>query len=149
MSAAEIFTTREVIEEAKATLTRLKMEAALATEKIKIKEPSRESLQKIAEELNKTGDRLSTTDIRLLALALDHKDRGLLLTDDYAVQNVAASLGIKYRSVAMAGIKAKFIWKGYCPVCKKWHPVSKRECEICGSKLLRKPGRVSFYKKKA
>ncbi|MEM3519086.1 MAG: hypothetical protein QW179_01720 [Candidatus Hadarchaeales archaeon] len=147
MSTAEILTVKEVLEEARATLTKLKMEAAIASEKIKIREPSPESLNRVEEEVRKTGDRLSTTDIRLLALALDHREDGMLLTDDYAIQNIAVSLGIRCRSVVMKGIKARFIWRGYCVACKKWYLPTKRECEVCGSKLLRKPRRVSFYKK--
>lgn len=142
----ELLTVKEVLEEAKATLTKLKTEAALAGERIRVDEPSKASVKNVVEASAKTGDILSAADIKLLALALDHKDHGVLMTDDYAIQNVASSLGIRYRGVAMPGIKLRFRWRNYCPICRKWYPTTEDECEICGSRLLRKPRKRSLNK---
>ncbi len=140
LSGAELVTVREVLDEAKALGTKLEFETALMAGKIKILEASKESLEKVRKIVAKTGDRVSDTDIGLLALALDLKPRGAaLVTDDYAIQNLALSLDIPFRQAMMPGIKKRFEWVAVCPACKKVYPAGVQECQSCGTKLRRRP----------
>lgn len=90
-----------------------------------------------------TGDvaRLSAADLELVALALEWApEGGLLLTDDYSVQNVAMRLGVPFQPIAQRGIQEEFQWRLRCTGCGRWFeeaPKSK-ECPICGSKLRSK-----------
>ncbi len=87
-----------------------------------------------------TGDDsvLSNTDIDILAKALELSKRSdvILITDDYAVQNVAAILDIKYQPAATSGITKKIRWELRCTGCGSVAR-SGTECPICASKIKR------------
>jgi UPF0271 protein len=82
--------------------------------------------------------KLSETDVKLLALALQlqHSRPGfriVVLSDDYAVQNLAGLLHIAYRSLIRPGIsevKRKLIY--VCPICGARCPGTR--CPRCGSR---------------
>ena len=80
-----------------------RLELLLAT-KIRIASPSARALERVRREAKSTGDsgKLSETDIELLALAADLGYE--LLTDDYAIQNVARVMGIAARGLDQKGI---------------------------------------------
>jgi len=97
----------------------------------------------------KTGDldSLSVTDIRVLALVNDFKREGCtIISDDYAVQNVAEKLGIKYISIFNKKITKLINWKKYCESCDKYYDKG-RLCKICGGKLKRVPVSAKNVKK--
>ncbi len=106
---------------------------------LKINLPSRESIDEIKDISTKTGDigRLSTTDIEILALALDfskEKDKEpVILTDDYSIQNVANVLNIKFESISQHGIKKRFKWIYRCRGCGKKFEECIKVCPICGA----------------
>ena len=98
--------------------------------------PSAASVKKICETSIQTGDapRLSEADKEILALAYDMKDTGLLLTDDYSIQNVARRLGIKYSSVTQKGIRRVRRWGYQCSGCGRSSDTG-GECLVCGSPM--------------
>jgi len=86
----------------------------------------------------KSGDfpNLSDEDISSIALSLQLK--GELVTDDFAISNVAKNLNINVIPEMTNGIKNVIFWKYYCPGCKtNFSKVS--ECPRCGNRLKRKP----------
>jgi len=103
------------------------------------KTPSKDSLKKIKETLEKTGDidRLSIFDIEILAIALDENNQKnvevVLLTDDYSIQNVAIYNKIKFKSLNQDGITKKFKWISRCRGCGKKFKDNISICPICGS----------------
>jgi len=88
-----------------------------------------------------TGDVsvLSVTDLDILAKALEKKSgfEVILVTDDYAIQNVAANLGIEYKTAATSGIRKKVVWELKCTGCGNVVE-SGIECPICGSGVRRR-----------
>ncbi len=88
-----------------------------------------------------TGDSsvLSVTDVDILAKALELKSGCgvILVTDDYAIQNVAANLGIEYMTTSTSGIKKKVVWVIKCTGCGNVVE-SGNECPICGSGVRRR-----------
>ena len=85
----------------------------------------------------KSGDfsNLSDGDISTIALSLQLGAE--LITDDFAVSNVAKNLNIKVIPVMTDGIKNVVTWKYYCPGCKtNFSKIT--ECPRCGNKLKRK-----------
>jgi UPF0271 protein len=82
-------------------------------------------------------DELSLTDVDILAKALEYKDNSILLTDDYAVQNVASILGIKVMSVVQKKIRDVIIWEKQCTGCRKKFD-SGDDCPVCGSALKKR-----------
>ena len=101
------------------------------------KKPSKESVDKVNIAINKTGDinRLSKTDIEILALALDFEKENepIILTDDYSIQNVAHFLKIKFETISQSGIIKRFKWTCRCRGCGKKFKENIKICPICGT----------------
>ncbi len=107
----------------------------LAGISIEIREPSSESGKRVKEAAEKTGDigRVSSTDMDILALALDID--GVILTDDYSVQNLAKHLDLEFKAGVEKGIKKEFKWHWRCRGCGRYFDEEKVDCPICGSDL--------------
>ena len=99
---------------------------------------------KVKEIAQESGDisTLSDTDISVVALSLEFKsDRKnvTIISDDYAVENLADTLGLKAVSVMSRGIKKTVKWIQYCSGCGKvYNKKNMRECIVCGSPIKRK-----------
>jgi UPF0271 protein len=113
--------------------------------RVHVTEPSADSLNKVRATAIKTGDAgaLSQTDTSLVALALDlsRMDGGVsLVSDDFAVRNVAKVLSIPLAQTSIKGGAWKNIaWKIYCRGCGKEYTNPKlKECPVCGTRLARK-----------
>ena len=126
---------------------------------LRVELPDGACREKVRSAAISTGDAsvLSVTDLDILAKALELKDRFevILVTDDYAIQNVAANLGIEYMAAATSGIRKKVVWELKCTGCgnvveagnvmKSGKAVvsgnvvkSGIECPICGSVVRRR-----------
>ncbi len=82
-------------------------------------------------------EELSTTDVDILAKALEYRDSCMLLTDDYAVQNVARVMGIEVGPVAQKKIKDVLVWQPECVGCRRRFD-SGDVCPVCGSSLKKR-----------
>jgi UPF0271 protein len=129
------------------SLHRLRFDNAARNGYLKILTPSPWSLERLDEVVKEMGEKgiLSNADTQLLALGLLLQSEGMsptVVSDDYAVQNVANSLGLGFRSLATPGIKQRFEWIIYCPGCRRSYESPQRDnvCPVCGTKLKRKPG---------
>ena len=110
----------------------------IETKRLTINEPEEKFVTTSIDAAKKSGDfsNLSDEDISTIALSLQLGAE--LVTDDFAVSNVAKNLNIKVIPVMTSGIKNVIIWKYYCPGCKT--DFSKvTECPRCGNRLKRKP----------
>ena len=94
----------------------------------------REQVETAAQE---TGDAsvLSPVDLGLLALALERS--ATLVTDDFAMQNVAATLDISWLPVETDGIVKQLRWRWTCSGCQQRWDEPHGECPTCGSELRR------------
>lgn len=136
----KIVSVPEVVEEVKDRVSKFK----LASMKLKLLEPKKNSIDKIKRTAEKTGDieKLSKTDIKVLATALE--TGYTIISDDFNIQNVAEKLKLKYISTFSPRIKELIVWKKYCKECKKIFFVKRTFCPMCGSKLKK----ISFVKRK-
>ncbi len=87
-----------------------------------------------------TGDDkdLSPADLSVLALCLSIKEEGnspILISDDFAVENVASKLGIPARPLMTGGIQRAAEWVFFCPACGKQYSKAREDCLVCGTKL--------------
>jgi UPF0271 protein len=140
LSDVEQVTVQEVLDETRSLSTRLGLETAVISGKVKVVKPSSKAMEDVMKNVKKTGDSISETDAKLLAIAVDLKDRGAeIVTDDYAVQNLARVLEIPHRPVLTSGIKKVFKWELVCSACGRKYPVTESKCQVCGSDLLRRP----------
>jgi len=109
----------------------------METKRLKISDPDAEFIDKIKAASKKTGDfnQLSKQDISVIALCLQMN--GEIITDDFAISNVAKNLNLKVSPLMTSGINDVGNWIHYCPGCKK-NFESGSECPLCGTQLKRK-----------
>ena len=107
------------------------------TNRLQIRDPKEETIKIVNQTAEKTGDKttISEQDVSIIALALENNIE--LITDDFAVTNVAKQLEIKTSSLMTDGISKVGKWISYCSVCGNEFQKGK-ECPICGNKLNRK-----------
>jgi Predicted nucleic acid-binding protein, consists of a PIN domain and a Zn-ribbon module len=100
--------------------------------------PDSETVERIERAARETGDfaELSRTDIRLVAAAFELD--GLLVTDDYALQNVAEKLDVPVEVIDRDGIAEQRAWTFQCQGCGREFDDHHDRCPICGSELSRK-----------
>ena len=109
----------------------------LETNRLKIREPNPESTKTAIRASKDTGDfpQLSKQDISIIALGIEM--RGQIISDDFAISNVAKNLGLEIIPIMTKGIKHVGKWIHYCPGCRINHATGK-ECPMCGTPLKRK-----------
>ncbi|AKU07978.1 MULTISPECIES: NOB1 family endonuclease [Haloferax] len=100
--------------------------------------PGQGTVDKVLRAAGETGDRdvLSETDTRLIAAAFELD--ATLVTDDYAMQNVAERLNVGVEVIAQDGIAEQRSWKFQCQGCGREFDENKERCPICGMELSRK-----------
>lgn len=106
-------------------------------------EKYRNEVQRVLTEMGETGV-LSEADTQILSLGLQLKTEGkkvVIVSDDYAVQNVADKLELGIKSLVTQGIKKRYRWITYCPGCRRvfQDPPADRVCTVCGTRLKRRP----------
>lgn len=129
------WTTHSVVEELVDLHAKLRFEALAATG-LQVRGPQKEYLDRVCEAALKTGDAdvLSSTDRDILALALELK--ATLVTDDFAIQNVAHNLDIKTQSIRQRPARA-IRWRYRCSGCGRyWQEPG--DCPVCGAAIKRK-----------
>ncbi len=109
----------------------------LETNRLKIREPDKESTEAAIKAAKDTGDfpQLSKQDISIIALCIEMN--GEIISDDFAISNVVKNLGLKISPIMTQGIKDVGKWVHYCPGCRTNH-TNKKECPMCGTPLKRK-----------
>lgn len=129
------WTTASVVAELTDTHAKCRF-TALAAAGLRVREPREEDLARVDAAALRTGDAgvLSGTDRDILALALELS--AVLVTDDFAVQNVAHRLGIETRSIRQRPARP-IRWRYRCTGCGRyWREPG--DCPICGAAIKRK-----------
>ena len=109
----------------------------IETKRLMICDPEHQFVITANNAAKKSGDipNLSDEDISTIALSLQLNAE--LVTDDFAISNVAKNLNIKVIPVMTDGIKNVVTWKYYCPGCEtNFSKIT--ECPRCGNRLKRK-----------
>ena len=100
--------------------------------------PEDGTVERVRRAAQQTGDLevLSETDIRLIAATLELG--GTVVTDDYAMQNVAEHLDVDVDLIAQEGISEQRDWQFQCQGCGREFDEHRDRCPICGADLARK-----------
>lgn len=113
-------------------------------ENLKVVEPSRATLEKVREAARETGDIyvLSATDMDVIAVALEAG--GIIVSDDYAIENVSSKLGLKFLGADLKPISKSITWQYRCTGCGQKYEEFVKACKICGHAVKRT---VKSYKR--
>jgi len=133
----EYFTVHDVIDEVEDDQSKERLSYFINSGKIKIKEPNAEIVEDVTKKSQTTGDSLSLTDIKIIALAIELDSP--IISEDYGIQNVSSIMNVKYKSIRESGIKKIINWEYYCMGCRKIYPKDKKICQDCGSIIKRRP----------
>ncbi|MFB6114366.1 MAG: NOB1 family endonuclease [Halodesulfurarchaeum sp.] len=100
--------------------------------------PDEATIDRVRRAADETGDLsvLSRTDLRLLSAAVELD--ATVVSDDYAMQNVAEHLGIEFESIGKSGIEERRDWDFQCQGCGREFETYHERCPICGTGLARK-----------
>lgn len=113
---------------------------SLLEAKGRVLEPRTEERARVEAAARETGDLASLSpvdrDVLALALQLDAP----VLTDDYAMQNVAAHLGLPYETGVLPGIQRTVGWRFRCRGCGRFWGQPREVCPVCGSEVRRVRG---------
>ncbi|RLG58888.1 ribonuclease VapC [Candidatus Geothermarchaeota archaeon] len=141
----ESYTTPEIIEEISEELKKSVVKTRVKSGEVKVKKPKSRYLRIALREAKETGDLevLSKADLSILALALELREIDkeiIVLTDDFALQNIFIKLGIDTKPIFGKKIEKVIMWKRICPICRTEYPADYPSdfCPECGIKLTRK-----------
>lgn len=132
-------TTPQVLDEVRHIKEKYDMlDTLVQSGRLVVRQPEPNATRRIKDTAEKSGDisSLSASDISVLALCMELQ--GELITDDFAVSNVASILNIKVVPVMTRGIKHTRRWIWYCPGCGTIHNDASK-CPECGNLLRKKP----------
>jgi len=116
------------------------LESLISSNKIMVLEPNEETVKMIKSVITQIGESsLSNADISIIALAKEFNVT--LVTDDFAVCNLAKTLSIELLNLGTKGIKDTRKWIKFCKSCGKGYPPTQMVCSLCGNKL-----RIRFKK---
>lgn len=134
----KMMTTPGVINELKDLKGKARL-MVLQSEGLIISEPSQQSIRTIQRAADQSGDRtvLSPVDIEILALA--YEVRGIICSDDFALQNTAQYLNIPVSTLLQRKAEKKQ-WKLRCRGCGKYYETMPPDsvCPVCGLEVKRK-----------
>lgn len=130
-------TVYEVAEELKSGRAIIELDKMIKSG-LELLEPEEKFVLEAKKISGKTQDRVSKTDLKVIALALQFQSRekdALVVSDDYAVQNICKRENIKFLPLTKRGIKRELEWVGRCKACGA--PMAGDECAVCGHKEKR------------
>ncbi len=102
-------------------------ETMLATN-LKIMKAEKSSYEIVQKQAKETGDFnvLSSVDIDIIALGYHCK--GTIITDDFAIQNIALALNIKLLSCSGKIISERRLWRYRCTACGHIEKIKLKNC---------------------
>ena len=103
---------------------------------LKIREPKVDSIEKIRIHSKDTGDLSVLSSIDLKILALSYETNGIIVSDDFAIQNVALHMGLEFTSCSGNEIKELRKWKYRCSACRTEAREKVDSCSVCGSEKI-------------
>ncbi len=135
LSSADFIIPASVMEEI--TKGRLKSTLDTLQETARILTPARASREVVERSAKQSGDlsELSSTDIDVLALAIE--TGASIISDDYAIQNVASKLNLQYTGASITEIKTEVQWKYRCTGCRRAFKEPVGNCPVCGHEVVR------------
>ena len=112
-------------------------ENMLATH-LKVMKAQKNSYDVVDKEAKETGDYDVLSKVDMDILALGYECKGTIITDDFAIQNVALALEVKFLSCSGKVISEKRVWRYKCTACNHKERVKLKNCSVCGNDEIRR-----------
>ena len=112
-------------------------ENMLATH-LKVMKAQKDSYDVVNKEAKETGDYDVLSKVDMDILALGYECKGTIITDDFAIQNVALALEVKFLSCSGKVISEKRVWRYKCTACNHKEKVKLKNCSVCGNEEIRR-----------
>ena len=112
-------------------------ENMLATH-LKVMKAQKDSYDVINKEAKETGDYDVLSKVDMDILALGYECKGTIITDDFAIQNVALALDVKFLSCSGKIISERRAWRYKCTACSHKEKVKLKNCSVCGNEEIRR-----------
>jgi len=142
-SAHEFYVTEGVLAEARDKIdTANRALVCVETGRAKIASVLKKDLKTATSRAREIGEigRLSDVDLGIAAAALGLSQTGrdvVVLTDDYALQNLLSALGLKHGRITHRGIVKQIVYRYRCTVCGRLLRRATANCPDCGSRVVR------------
>ncbi|MFX0049828.1 MAG: NOB1 family endonuclease [Candidatus Hermodarchaeota archaeon] len=135
---ASFFTTPSVASELKDFRSKMNLEAMKESGLLQFNTPIPEIQHKITNKIKMIDPQstLSRVDIDILTITLQLK--GILITNDFTIQNMAHFLKIPIKSIDGKKITNLRMWQLKCKSCGKNAEIYFQTCPHCGGQLKRK-----------
>ena len=112
-------------------------ENMLATH-LKVMKAQKNSYDVVNKEAKETGDYDVLSKVDMDILALGYECKGTIITDDFAIQNVALALEVKFLSCSGKVISEKRAWRYKCTACNHKEKMKLKNCSVCGNEEIRR-----------
>ena len=112
-------------------------ENMLATN-LKVMKAQKNSYDVVNKEAKETGDYDVLSKVDMDILALGYECKGTIITDDFAIQNVALALEVKFLSCSGKVISEKRAWRYKCTACNHKEKMKLKNCSVCGNEEIRR-----------
>ena len=141
------YTTSKVIEEVRDRESRSRLDLAISSGKIKVRDPEKAYIRKAVSLIERIDPRLinalSDADLSVIALSLELRDRGcdpVLFTDDMVIHRVCRDLGLRTVGVKRSrpsNIRRVRQSMFVCAVCgyRTYRRPKNDQCPACGGRL--------------
>jgi len=125
------YITESALNEIKDYLNKIK----ISKFKLYVLNPKEKTIKEIKEKLLNFVplELLSDSDIELIALAKELNY--VLFTEDFKIQNACYFLKIKFDNFRKKIIKYAYLYRKFCPNCKKFFENKYKKCKYCGEDL--------------
>ena len=110
----------------------------LISTKLKVLKAKSKSYELVIEKSKNTGDYDVLSEVDIDIIALGYETKGTIISDDFAIQNVAMELNISFLSCSGKIISEKRTWRYKCTACGNVESTKRKDCFICGSKEIRR-----------
>lgn len=114
---------------------------------LRVQTASDGAVEEVREHAKRLGEtRLSATDLEVAALARTQSRSApsvVVVTDDYALQNLLEHMGLSWQGSRERGIQTLRVYRLRCAGCGRWYDADADheeggECPVCGSSLRRR-----------
>jgi UPF0271 protein len=141
---AAFFTTPSVASELKDFRSKMNLQSMKESGLLKFNTPSPELLNEITKKIKMIDPRSTLSDVDKDILTLALQLRGILITKDFALQNIAYFLKIPIKSINGKKITNLRMWQLKCKSCGKNSEIYFQTCPHCGGQMKRR--QISFIK---